>query len=73
MSAGCCAKPAVATMDYVKHTPRANGPGHTTSPRVNRCCTNCWAHWFGPPNRVTQYTSKQWDALLAEPAKPVSP
>ena len=61
---GCCAKPAIVTMDYTKATPSKVGP-FIVSPRVNRVCTHCWTHWFGPLKAVKRYTSAQWDKWLA--------
>lgn len=59
-----CPKPTIARMDYMKHSPDDwNNP----EPRVNRACTRCWAHWFGPPSAVQCYTRKQWDEFVGTP------
>jgi len=56
-----CAKPSIARMDYMKHSPDDwNNPEH----RVNRACTRCGAHWFGSPLAVQFYTRKQWDEYV---------
>jgi hypothetical protein len=57
----CCAKPAICTMDYDKLSPSPKGHWTKSGRRVNRVCTNCWTHWFGPENAVMQYTRQQWD------------
>lgn len=57
----CCKRPAIATMDYVKHSPANWNCGE---PRINRVCTTCWTHWFGEPNEVKQFTRAEWDRLL---------
>jgi len=57
-----CAKPAISIMDYVKHSPDNWSVGE---PRVNRVCTRCWAHWFGPPDTVRFFTSAEWDKQLS--------
>lgn len=58
-----CKKPSMQTMDYKKHSPDAwNHP----EPRINRVCLKCWAHWFGPPEAVRFYTSKEWDVYISE-------
>lgn len=59
-----CARPSVAVMDYRKCTP-TNWNGGTV--RVNRVCTNCWSHWFGPIGKVKQLTKAKWDRLLNAP------
>lgn len=57
-----CARPAIATMDYMKHSPdNWNQP----EPRINRVCSRCWTHWFGPPEAVQMFISKEWDAYVA--------
>ena len=58
-----CARPAIATMDYVKRT---GDQWEHQEPRINRCCTQCWAHWFGPPEAVTYFTKAQWHAEMAD-------
>lgn len=60
-----CAHPAIAVMDYLQSSPAG---WHNPKPRVNRCCTKCWAHWFGPPNAIKSYTKSQWDAYISEAA-----
>lgn len=57
----CCKKPAIENMDYFNHSP---GDWHNPDPRVNRVCTKCFAHWFGTPDSVRQFTRKEWDAEL---------
>jgi hypothetical protein len=59
----CCKRPAIAVMDYFRHTADRSRDGE---PRINRCCTNCWAHWFGEPGNVTSYTRREWDAYIAD-------
>jgi hypothetical protein len=60
----CCAKPAICTMDYDKFSPSSKG--HWTTPKrmVNRVCTHCWTHWFGPESKVRQFTRAQWDKWI---------
>lgn len=58
-----CAKPAIAIMDYDKRSP---DDWSMPQPRINRACTKCWAHWFGPPDAVRFYTSKEWDHELSQ-------
>lgn len=60
----CCKRPAVATMDYLKWSPNRL-IGMDSEPRVNRCCTTCWTHWFGHPNAVKQYTRAEWNEYVA--------
>lgn len=67
MTTPCCAKPAIQTMDYVRHAP---GDWDNPEPRVNRVCIRCWAHWFGPPEAVRQFTRAEWDAYVSAPEKP---
>lgn len=56
----CCPRPAVATMDHIK--------GYTGEERrmVNRCCTRCYTHWYGPEGAVRRYSRAEWDAWVAE-------
>jgi hypothetical protein len=56
-----CSRPAIAIMDYVRDTPdkRRNG-----QPMVNRCCVNCYEHWFGPVGKVKQHTRKEWEKRM---------
>lgn len=48
-------------MDYNRHDPH---DWHHPKPRVNRVCTHCWTHWFGPPDAVNRYTKKEWDEFI---------
>jgi len=59
-----CRSPAICTMDYDKYSPSPKG--HWTAPQamVNRVCTKCWAHWFGPVGAVKVYTVKEWDSYM---------
>ena len=57
-----CRRPAVQTMDYKKYSP---DDWSNPEPRINRVCLKCWAHWFGPPDAVKFYTSKEWDAWIS--------
>ena len=34
------------------------------APRVNDMCLACGAHWYGVGDDVTEYTRRQWDALM---------
>lgn len=61
----CCKRPAIATMDYTRQSPDRKRNGVAM---VNRCCTNCWAHWFGPVGSVKTFTSKQWDEYVSRAA-----
>lgn len=56
----CCDRPAIATMDHVK--------GYTGQEQrmVNRCCTRCWAHWYGPEGSVRRYSRAEWDVWVRE-------
>lgn len=56
-----CAKPAIQTMDYAKVSP---ADWDKPEPRVNRVCSKCWSHWFGPPAAVKFFTKSQWDAHI---------
>ena len=60
----CCKKPSVANMDHVKAVPSEKGFWDTTQ-MVNRCCTHCYKHWYGPTENVKEYTRKEWDAWIA--------
>lgn len=55
---GCCAQPDIAIMDHW-HCP-INSP-LDRSPRLNRCCTRCFEHWYargrGP---VRRFSRKAW-------------
>ena len=59
----CCEKPNVCTMDYLSYSLADRYA--TATPRINRVCIRCHTHWFGRRNRVRQYRSKEWDALIA--------
>ena len=59
----CCKRPAIVTMDYTKATPTEAGP-FALAPMVNRVCTSCWAHWFGPEGAVSRYMRAEWDAQV---------
>lgn len=58
-----CHRPSVVVMDYDKATPSKRGP-YTFSRRINRVCTTCWTHWFGPVGKVKRYTREAWDKWL---------
>lgn len=59
-----CPKPAIQTMDYPKMI--LDEPGRTER-RINRVCSRCWSHWFGPPNAVKLFTKREWDAWIEQP------
>ncbi|NBW22345.1 MAG: hypothetical protein EBR82_81785 [Caulobacteraceae bacterium] len=59
--APCCDRPAIATMDHVK------GYHGDEQRMVNRCCTRCYAHWYGPEDgEVRRYSRAEWDAWVRE-------
>lgn len=55
----CCPQPSVATMDHIK--------GYTGREQrmVNRCCTRCYTHWYGPEGAARRYSRQEWDAWVA--------
>lgn len=59
-----CPTPSICVMDYDKVSPSPKGHWTQPEPRINRVCTKCWTHWFGPPNRVRQFTRVQWDEYM---------
>jgi len=59
--AKCCKRPAIAVMDYKKPT---NMSWTVFEQMVNRCCTHCYAHWFGTQHNVKQYTRAEWDEYI---------
>lgn len=59
----CCKRPDIANMDHKKYVPSSRG-GYSAFPRVNRCCLNCWEHWYGPPNAVKRYSRGEWDDVM---------
>ena len=70
METKCCNRPSIATMDHRKYS------GHdylNPVQMVNRCCTKCWAHWYGPTDAVRSYTRAEWDRWInsAFTAQPV--
>lgn len=56
----CCPRPSVATMDHTK------GQRGEETRMVNRCCTRCFTHWYGPEGAVRRYSRQEWDAWVAE-------
>ena len=56
----CCNRPSIQTMDYL-------WPifGDEQENRINRVCMNCFAHWAGAEDDITQYTKNEWDALIS--------
>jgi len=59
--APCCDRPQIQTMDYDKFSPDEwNHPDK----RINRICSRCLAHWFGPVGAVKFYTRAEWDCWI---------
>jgi len=56
-------------MDYDKFSPSPKGHWTKKVRMVNRVCTHCWRHWFGPVGRVRQFTKAQWDKWINQPEK----
>lgn len=54
----CCGhKRSIQNWDFVVN-------GDVQVPYVNRMCVNCKTHWHGPESDVTEYTAREWDALM---------
>ena len=60
----CCNRPSIHTMDYL--WPLFPSDGEQKVTKINRVCTNCFAHWFGVEGEVKQYTRAEWDVMLNE-------
>lgn len=68
----CCSRPAQANLYEVKY--EIVDGRYAGIPCWNRICTNCYAHWYGHPDRLTKFTKQEWDLLInstfdEEPAK----
>ena len=59
----CCARPAIATMDWTLHP---LDDFATALPQVNRLCLRCFQHWAGPEDAVVEYTRKEWDEHVSQ-------
>ena len=57
----CCDRPQVETMDYWKASP---ADWDHPEKRINRVCSRCWTHWFGPVDAVRRYTREEWDEWI---------
>lgn len=61
-----CSSPAICTMDYDKYSPSPRGHWTKPQPMVNRVCTKCWTHWFGPVGKVVAHTKAAWDKRMSK-------
>lgn len=68
----CCSKQEISTLHDEK-SELIDGRYQQT-PCVNKCCLKCFTHWYGEPDKIRKYTSKEWDTVInscfdAEPLK----
>ena len=68
----CCDKPAQTNLHETKHVISVSGRYELES-CWNRICTRCHTHWYGAPDNLKKYSSKEWDVIMntafKEPAK----
>lgn len=57
----CCKRPSIAVLHEKKPVISQEGR-YVFEPCLNKICTNCHTHWYGHPDSVKQFTSKEWDA-----------
>jgi hypothetical protein len=59
----CCKNPAQYNMQEYKYTIGNDGTFYKV-PCLNRICTNCYTHWYGPPENLIKYSRNEWDKMI---------